>query len=64
VWALGCIILQFITGKEPFAGIANEITISVKLFRGDSPLNYALTHHKKELLLLNGTREGGPGLYG
>ena len=29
IWALGCILLQFVTGEEPFAGVTNEIAVSV-----------------------------------
>ena len=42
VWAIGCIVLQFITGVLPFHGKANEISISMKIFSGVTPLDYAL----------------------
>jgi len=41
VWALGCILLQFVTGEEPFAGVLNEIAVSIQLFDGVSPLAHA-----------------------
>ena len=41
VWAIGCITLQFITGVLPFHGKANEISISMKIMSGVTPLDYA-----------------------
>ena len=41
VWAIGCIILQFVTGVLPFHGKANEMSISIKIVSGVTPLDYA-----------------------
>ena len=49
VWAIGCIVLQFITGVLPFHGKANEISISMKIFSGVTPLDYARQKLKAEL---------------
>ena len=49
VWAIGCILLQFITGVLPFHGKANEISISMKIFSGVTPLDYAKQKLKQEL---------------
>jgi serine/threonine protein kinase len=29
IWALGCILIYFITGEEPYEGVINEIAVSV-----------------------------------
>ena len=49
VWAIGCITLQFITGVLPFHGKANEISISMKIMSGVTPLDYAKKVLKQEL---------------
>lgn len=49
VWAIGCVLLQFITGVLPFHGKANEISISMKIFSGVTPLEYARQKLRSEL---------------
>ena len=49
VWAIGCVVLQFITGVLPFHGKANEISISMKIVSGVTPLDYAKKVLKTEL---------------
>ena len=49
VWAIGCIILQFVTGVLPFHGKANEMSISIKIVSGVTPLDYAAQQLKNEL---------------
>ena len=41
VWAIGCIIVQFLTGELPYHGISNEISVSMKIVSGVTPLIYA-----------------------
>ena len=62
VWAIGCIILQFITGVLPFHGKANEISISMKIFSGVTPLDYATQKLKNELFEAE-TLEAGNSIY-
>ena len=57
VWALGCILLVMITGKQPYDGINNEWAISSKIFSGVTPLDYALEFWKEDLF---GSADGGP----
>jgi serine/threonine protein kinase len=45
VWALGCILVQFVTGEEPYTGITNEMAISYALFEGVTPLKHALSKY-------------------
>lgn len=56
VWALGCILLVMITGKQPYEGINNEWAISSKIFSGITPLDYALENWKEDLY---GSPDGG-----
>ena len=58
VWAIGCILLQFITGVLPFHGKANEISISMKIFSGVTPLDYAKQKLKQELYSAESLEEG------
>ena len=45
VWAFGCMLLEIITGLEPFAGIDEETGIYNALFtKRISPLEYALEY--------------------
>ena len=62
VWAIGCIVLQFITGVLPFHGKANEISISMKIVSGVTPLDYAKRYLKQELFGAE-TIEQGQSLY-
>ena len=55
VWALGCILLVMITGKQPYEGINNEWSISSKIFSGVTPLDYALEYWKEDLF---GSKDG------
>jgi serine/threonine protein kinase len=48
VWALGCIVLQLVTGKVPFDGLQNEFKIYREL-NLRSPLEYAKIHFKEDL---------------
>lgn len=32
IWAFGCVMLELITGKEPYADMLNEFQISRKMF--------------------------------
>ena len=51
IWAIGCIILQFITGKRPYHGYPNEHAITRKLFlQKETPLDYAKKKMRHELL--------------
>ena len=51
IWAIGCILLQMITGKRPYHGYPNEHAITRKLFlQRETPLNYAKKKMKHELL--------------
>lgn len=51
IWAIGCIVLQFITGKRPYHGYPNEHAITRKLFlQKETPLDYAKKKMKHELL--------------
>ena len=51
IWAIGCIVLQFITGKRPYHGYPNEHAITRKLFlQKETPLDYAKKKMRHELL--------------
>ena len=51
IWAIGCIVLQFITGKRPYHGYPNEHAITRKLFlQKETPLDYAKKKMRYELL--------------
>ena len=41
VWAIGCVLLQFITGVLPFSGEQNEYAIMSKVISKVTPLDYA-----------------------
>ena len=45
IWAIGCILLQFITGRQPFDGIANDVTVTMKAFSGLTPLDHARNNY-------------------
>ena len=32
IWAFGCVLLEMITGKEPYSDVGNEFQISRKMF--------------------------------
>ena len=42
VWALGCVLLQFATGLMPFHKINNDMAVGLEIYRGMTPLEYAL----------------------
>lgn len=42
IWSLGCVLLEFATGLKPFPDIQNDAAICMKIFQGQSPLDYAL----------------------
>ena len=51
IWAIGCIVLQFITGKRPYHSYVNEETIPRRLFHEkETPLDYAKKYMRHELL--------------
>lgn len=41
VWAFGCVLLEMMTGKRPYASIKNDFAISNVLFNGKTPLKLA-----------------------
>lgn len=41
VWAIGCVILQLISGVLPFHGMNNDIAISMRIISEVTPLAYA-----------------------
>ena len=58
IWAIGCILLQFITGKRPYHGYPNEHAITRKLFlQKETPLDYAKKKMKVELLGYDKTKQ-------
>jgi serine/threonine protein kinase len=38
IWALGCIMLQFVSGDEPYAGVDNELAVAHELCEARSPM--------------------------
>ena len=43
IWAIGCIILYFITGMEPYIGVPEEDVIDMICVRQISPLDHLIT---------------------
>ena len=60
VWALGCIVLQFITGVLPYHGEAHQYGVMSRLLSKTTPLQYAKEHLEDKLM---GTEESGPTIY-
>jgi len=42
IWAFGCVMLQFSTGRRPYDGIEMDIMCCLKINSGDTPLEHAL----------------------
>ena len=42
IWSFGCLLLEFCSGIKPFNQIENDIALSMAIFKGKSPLEYAL----------------------
>ena len=42
IWAFACVLLEFCTGLKPFNYIEQDITVSLRIFNGISPLDHAL----------------------
>ena len=53
IWAFGCVLLELITGKEPYSDMVNEFQISRKMFQGITPLKYALALKGEETAILD-----------
>mgnify|MGYP000663401262 CR=1 FL=1 len=52
IWGFGCLLFQFATGLKPFNDVDNELAASIKVFQGESPLDYALTNADKKAIEL------------
>ena len=48
IWSFGCLLLEFSSGIRPFNDIENDIALSMSIFKGESPLEYALASKDKE----------------
>ena len=46
IWALGCIMLQFVSGEEPYAGVNSELAVAHELCIGKSPMNHFFDNKK------------------
>ena len=58
VWAIGCLILQLITGVLPFHGMNNDIQISMRIISEVTPLAYAKQYLRQELFGADSMEEG------
>ena len=47
IWALGCIMLQCVSGEEPYTGVVNELAVAHELCMGRSPIEHSFIKKKK-----------------
>jgi len=52
IWAFGCVLLQFATGKAPYNKVVGDLALSKIIDGGTSPLEYMLEHNKMSCGLL------------
>ena len=41
IWSFGCVLLEFGSGIRPYDQIDNDVALSMTIFRGLNPLDYA-----------------------
>ena len=42
IWSFGCVLLEFGCGIRPYNQIDNDVALSMTIFRGLNPLDYAM----------------------
>ena len=42
IWSFGCVLLEFASSIRPYETIDNDVALSMTIFKGLNPLDYAL----------------------
>jgi serine/threonine protein kinase len=48
IWSFGCVLLEFGSGIRPYDMIENDVALSMTIFRGLNPLDYAMGSDKAD----------------